>query len=125
MKKSVYTQRIKVKDFDSLEREIARLKLRTRELEYELGDRVDFFKGNYKKMALNSVIPGGARNSGFLNIAGNVAKFAFKNASFKNLATGALMTAIEFLGVKLGINLVNKLAGRRKRKQQQSDKKSS
>ncbi|NLR59871.1 hypothetical protein HGH93_17310 [Chitinophaga polysaccharea] len=110
--------RKKIDSFETLELEIERLKRRSKQLEYELGDRVDYFKDNYKKMALNAVIPGSARHSGALNVAMNVAKMAWGSGKFKNFATGALMTALEFIGVQLGINLFNKVTKARKKKKE-------
>ncbi|NLR78907.1 hypothetical protein [Chitinophaga eiseniae] len=110
--------RKKINSFETLELEIERLKRRSKQLEYELGDRVDYFKDNYKKMALNAVIPGSARHSGALNVAMNVAKMAWGSGKFKSFATGALMTALEFIGVQLGINLFNKVTKARKKKKE-------
>jgi hypothetical protein len=110
--------KVKVTNFETLELEINRLKNRTRELEGELGDRVGFFKDNYKKMALNAVIPNSARHSGVLNVAGKVAKLAWESGKFKGFATGALMTALEFIGVQLGINLFNRFTNRKKNKKE-------
>lgn len=110
--------RKKIDSFETLELEIERLKRRSKQLENELGDRVDYFKDNYKKMALNAVIPGSARHSGALNVAMNVAKMAWGSGKFKNFATGALMTALEFIGVQLGINLFNKVTKARKKKKE-------
>ena len=106
----------KINSFETLELEIARLKMRSRQLENEMSHRVDYFKDNYKKMALNAVIPGSAKHSGALNVAMNVAKMAWGSGKFKNFATGALMTALEFIGVQLGINLFNKVTKGRKKK---------
>lgn len=108
----------KINSFESLELEIARLKMKSRQLENEMGNRVDYFRDNYKKMALNAIIPGSAKHSGALNVAMNVAKIAWGSGKFKNFATGALMTVLEFVGVQLGINLFNKVTkGRRKKKE--------
>lgn len=110
--------RKKINSFETLELEIARLKMRSRELENEMGNRVDYFKDNYKKMALNAVIPGSARHSSAFSIALNVAKMAWGSGKVKNFATGALMTALEFIGVQLGINLFNKVTKTRKKKKE-------
>ncbi|MBS0025825.1 hypothetical protein ACTJJ0_09730 [Chitinophaga sp. 22321] len=110
--------RKKIDSFEALELEIARLKMRSRQLENEMGNRVDYFRDNYKKMALNAVIPGSAKHSGALNVALNVAKMAWGSGKFKNFATGALMTALEFIGVQLGINLFNKVTKSRKKKKE-------
>jgi hypothetical protein len=110
--------RKKINSFETLELEIARLKMRSRQLENEMGDRVEYFKDNYKKMALNAVIPGSAKHSGALNVAMNVAKMAWGSGKFKNFATGALMTALEFIGVQLGINLFNKVTKSRRKKKE-------
>jgi len=110
--------RKKINSFETLELEIARLKMRSKQLENEMGNRVDYFRDNYKKMALNAVIPGSAKHSGALNVAMNVAKMAWGSGKFKNFATGALMTALEFIGVQLGINLFNKVTKSRKKKKE-------
>lgn len=106
----------KINSFETLDLEIARLKMRSRQLEQEMGDRVEYFKDNYKKMALNAVIPGSAKHSNTFNIAMNVAKMIWGSGKFKNFATGALMTALEFIGVQLGINLFNKVTKNRRKK---------
>ncbi|HVI48294.1 MAG TPA: hypothetical protein VM802_25725 [Chitinophaga sp.] len=109
-------RKVKVTSFETLELEIARLKMRSKQLEDELGNRVDHFRDNYKKMALNAVIPGSGKHSNVLGIAGDVARFALGSGKFKDFTTRLLITAIEFVGVKLGINLFNKVAHRRKKK---------
>ncbi|PSL49265.1 hypothetical protein CLV51_101595 [Chitinophaga niastensis] len=111
-------RKVKVTSFETLELEIARLKMRSRQLENELGNRVDHFRDNYKKMALNAVIPGSAKHSGVMNVAFNMAKMAWGSGKFKSFATGALMTALEFIGVQLGINIFNKVTHRRKKKKE-------
>jgi len=108
----------KINSFESLELEIARLKMKSRQLENEMGNRVDYFRDNYKKMALNAVIPGSAKHSGALNMAMNVARIAWGSGKFKNFATGALMTVLEFVGVQLGINLFNKVTKSRRKKKE-------
>ncbi|WP_143308621.1 hypothetical protein [Chitinophaga vietnamensis] len=109
-------RKVKINSFETLELEIARLKMRSKQLEDELGDRVDFFKDNYKKMALNAVIPGSGKHRGTLNMVGNVARVAWESGKFKNFATGALMTVLEFVGVQLGIKLFNKVTENRRKK---------
>src|SRR4051812_10535788 len=108
--------KVKVTTSELLEQEIARLKRRTRNLEGELGERVEFFKGNYKKMAMNAVIPGSAKHSGWLGMAGRVAKIAWESGKFKSFATSSVMTALEFAGVRLGINLFDKYRKSRSKK---------
>lgn len=114
--------KVKVTNIDLLQQEITRLKKRSRALENELGDRVSHLKGNYGKMALNSVIPGstGNRHSGFMNVAGRIAKVAWQSGKFKNFTTSALMTALEFAGVRLGINLFDKFRKSRSRKKKKA-----
>src|SRR3954471_19479291 len=108
--------KVKVTTTELLQQEITRLKRRTRKLENELGDRVDFFKGNYKKMALNSVIPGSAKHTGLFSMAGRVAKIAWESGKFKTFATSSIMTALEFAGVRMGINLFDKFRKTRSKK---------
>jgi hypothetical protein len=109
--------KVKVTSTELLQQEIARLKKRTRNLEGELGDRVEFFKGNYKKMALNTIIPGSAKHSGWIGMAGRIAKVAWESGKFKSFATSSLMTALEFVGVRMGIDLFDKYRkGRSKKK---------
>jgi len=116
--------KVKITTSDKLEQEIARLRKRTRHLENEIGDRVDFFKGNYKKMALNSVIPGSAKHTGVLSFAGKIAKIAWESGKFKSFATSSIMTALEFAGVRMGINLFDKFRKTRskKKKERAADK---
>jgi len=106
----------RITNADHLEREISRLKKRTRKLELDLGERVDFFKDNYKTMAINSVIPGVSKHTGFFNMAARVAGIAMGSGKFKNFATSAIMTAVEFVGVRLGINLFSKYQQNRRKK---------
>jgi len=107
----------KITNFETLELEVARLKKRTRKLELDLSDRVDFFKENYGKMALNSVVPGMGKHKGTFGLISRIAGIAWQSGKFKTFATGALMTVLEFVGVRLGINLFNKYQQhRRKRK---------
>lgn len=108
--------KVKITNSATLQDEILRLKRRSRALENELGERVDHFKGNYGKMAFNSVIPGSAKHSGWLGIAGRVAKVAWQSSNAKSFATNALMTALEFVGVRMGINLFDKFRKGRSRK---------
>ncbi len=111
-------QKVKVTNFDTLEQEVARLRRRSRDLETELGNQVDFFKDNYKGMAINSIIPGvGSGGKGFFKVASHIAGIAWGSRNVKSFATSALMTAVEFIGVRLGINLFSKYQqGRRKRR---------
>lgn len=108
--------KVKITNSATLQSEILRLKRRSRTLENELGDRIDHFKGNYGKMAINSVIPGSAKHLGWLGIAGRVAKVAWQSSNAKSFATNALMTALEFVGVRMGINLFDKFRKGRSRK---------
>lgn len=112
--------KVKVTSTDLLEQEVSRLKRRTRNLETELGDRVEFFKGNYKKMALNSVIPGAGKHTGVVSMAGRIAKIAWESGKFKTFATSSLMTALEFAGVRMGINLFDKFRKGRSGKKKKS-----
>lgn len=107
--------KVKVKNMEQLDVEIQRLKEKTRRLEDELGDRVTHLKGNYKSMAMNSVVPGIA-NSGVMGVVGGIAKTAWKSGAAKSALTSALMTALEFIGVRLGIKLVDNFRQKRRRK---------
>lgn len=106
----------KVTNYETLELEVTRLKKRTRKLELELGGRIDFFKDNYGKMALNSVIPGVGKHKGTFGLVSRIAGIAMQSGKFKTFATGALMTVLEFVGVRLGINLFNKYQQHRRKK---------
>lgn len=108
--------KVKITSTQLLEKEISRLKKRSRVLENELGNRVDHFRENYKKMALNAVIPGSAKHSGWLGMAGNFAKVIWQSGKFRSFTTNALMTALEFAGVRLGINLFDKFRKSRSKK---------
>ncbi|GEP95118.1 hypothetical protein [Chitinophaga cymbidii] len=105
----------KIRNLAMLDEEIARLKRKSRKLEDELGARVDHFKGNYKSMAMNSVVPGIA-NSGVMGIVGNVAKIAWSSSKAKSVLSTALITALEFIGVRLGLKLVNNFQRKRRRR---------
>ncbi|MCK7558628.1 hypothetical protein MKQ70_27985 [Chitinophaga sedimenti] len=105
----------KVTDFASLELEIARLENRKRMLEGELEYRVDYFKDNYKSMAMNSLVPG-LQKSGVFGAVGNIAKLAWSSTGSKNVLKNVAMTALEFVAVRFGIKLFNKYTHRRKKK---------
>ncbi len=107
--------KVKIKNIEMLDEEVARLQRKRRRLEDELGARADHLRDNYKSMAMNAVVPGIA-NSGFLGIVGGLASTAFKSGAGKSMLTNILIGAVEFLGVKLGVNLVNKFRNRRHRK---------
>ncbi|AWO01513.1 hypothetical protein DLD77_07310 [Chitinophaga alhagiae] len=107
--------KVKVKNMEQLDVEIQRLQEKTRRLENELGERLDYLKGNYRSMAMNTVVPGIA-NSGVMGIVGGIAKTAWKSGAAKSVLTSALMTAIEFIGVRLGIKLFNNIRGKRHRR---------
>lgn len=107
--------KIKVKNMEQLDVEIQRLKEKTRRLENELGERLDHLKDNYKSMAVNTVVPGIA-NSGVMGIVGGIAKTAWKSGAAKSVLTSALMTAAEFIAVRLGIKLFDNIRNRRHRK---------
>lgn len=107
--------KVKIKNIEMLDQEVERLQRRRRRLEDELGARVDHLRGNYKSMAMNAVVPGIA-GSGILGIVGGLAKTAFKSGTGKSMLTNILIGAVEFLGVKLGVNLVNKFRNRRHRR---------
>lgn len=111
----------KVTHMDALEQEIQRLKKKSRALEAELGERANHLKTNFKGMALNSVVPGNVRKSGALAIVGRVAKIAWESGKFKNFATTALMSAVEYIGVRAGVNLYQKFTSRKKKKKQAED----
>ncbi|MBW8686151.1 hypothetical protein [Chitinophaga rhizophila] len=111
--------KVKVTSADLLQKEIVRLKKKSRALENELGHRVDHLKGNYGKMALNSVIPGSAKSAGVMGIAGRIAKVAWQSTKVKSFTTSALMTALEFAGVRLGINLFDKFRKSRSKKKKE------
>lgn len=107
--------KVKVKNMEQLDVEIQRLQEKTRRLEAELGRRMDHLKDNYKSMAVNTVVPGIA-NSGVMGIVGGIAKTAWKSGAAKSALTSVLMTAVEFIGVRLGIKLFDNIRSRRRRK---------
>ena len=109
-------QKVKVTNFETLELEVTRLKRRTRALEHDLSGRVDFFKDNYGKMAINSVIPGVGKHKGTLGFVSRIAGIAWQSGKFKTFASGALMTVLEFVRVRLGLNLFNKYQQHRRKK---------
>ncbi|RPD38406.1 hypothetical protein [Chitinophaga barathri] len=107
--------KVKVKDLAMLEQEITRLQQKSRRLEDQLGNRIDHFKGNYKKMAVNSVVPGIA-NSGAMGFLGGMAKTLWQSGSAKSMLTKAALTALEFVAVRFGIKLFNNFKSKRHRR---------
>ncbi|HEY0272085.1 MAG TPA: hypothetical protein VGC22_02820 [Chitinophaga sp.] len=106
----------KVTHMDALEKEIQRLKRRSRALELELGERATHLKSNFKGMAVNSIVPGNVRKSGAMAIVGRVARIAWESGKLKSFATTALMSALEYVGVRAGVNLYQKFTNRKKNK---------
>ncbi len=111
----------KVRHMDALDKEIARLKKRSQALELELGDKVSHFRNNYKGMAVNSVIPSNVRKSGALGIATKVAKIAWESGKFKSFASTAVMSVLEYVGVRAGVGLYQKFTNRKKDKHKDGD----
>ncbi|MGN6510354.1 MAG: hypothetical protein ACTHLD_12920 [Chitinophaga sp.] len=116
--------KVKVKDLAMLELEIARLQKKTRGLEEQLGRRIDHLKGNYKKMAVNSVVPGIA-NSGAMGFLGGMAKTLWQSGSAKSALTRAALTALEFIAVRFGIKLFNNIRSKRHRRKAEARAKSA
>ncbi|PUZ26578.1 hypothetical protein GA0116948_102103 [Chitinophaga costaii] len=106
----------KVTPMDALEQEIIRLKKHSRVLEQELGERATHFKSNFKGMAVNSIVPSNVRKSGAMGIVGRVARLAWESGKIKSFATTALMSALEYVGVRAGVNLYQKFTNRKKDK---------
>ena len=104
-----------------LDQEIARLQQKSRRLENQLGSRIDHLKGNYKKMAVNSVVPGIA-NSGAMGFLGGMAKTLWQSGSAKSVLTKAALTALEFVAVRFGIKLFNNFKNRRHRRKAEANK---
>lgn len=111
----------KVTHMDALDKEILRLKRRSQALELELGERVSHFKTNFKGMAVNSVIPSNVRKSGAIGIATKVAKIAWESGKFKNFASTAVMSVLEYVGVRAGVGLYQKFTNRKKDKHKEDD----
>ena len=116
--------KVKVKDLAMLEQEIERLKHRSPRLEEQLGNRIDHLKGNYKKMAVNSVVPGIA-NSGAMGFLGGMAKTLWQSGSAKSMLTKAALTALEFIAVRFGIKLFNNIRSKRHRRKAEARAKSA
>ncbi len=113
--------KVKVKNLAMLDQEIARLQQKSRRLENQLGSRIDHLKGNYKKMAVNSVVPGIA-NSGAMGFLGGMAKTLWQSGSAKSVLTKAALTALEFVAVRFGIKLFNNFKNRRHRRKAEANK---
>lgn len=113
--------KVKVKNLAMLDQEIARLQRKSRRLEDQLGSRIDHLKGNYKKMAVNSVVPGIA-NSGAMGFLGGMAKTLWQSGSAKSVLTKAALTALEFIAVRFGIKLFNNIKNRRHRRKAEASK---
>gem|GEM_PF-6744493 len=84
-------------------------------MEIELLERGAYLKSNFKGMAINSVVPGVA-NSGVLGILGKVGKAAWKSGTAKSTLTNILITAAEFIAVRFGVKLANKVSQKKKKK---------
>jgi ribosome-associated translation inhibitor RaiA len=104
---------------DKIENDLRRLKHKSKVLEQELSNRFTHLGSNYKSMAMNSVMPGIA-NSSMLGMIGTFAKSALKNRGKGSIWNTLLFTALEIVGVKLGVQLVDKFKNRRRKKPSQA-----
>lgn len=105
---------IKVTDRYSLRREKARLKRLCREMEQEGQDRLDHVKQHYGTMALNSIFPDAHPETQFWKLIAYGAKSAWGSTRFKSVLISAAITFLEYIGVKGGVKLVEKLFSRNK-----------
>ena len=65
-----------INNLESLDKEISRLRSRTKELEQELDGKLDYLQDNYSSMAMKSFLPAIGQNGG---IAGTLLQFVFQN----------------------------------------------
>jgi len=65
-----------INNLESLDREIIRLRSRTKELEKELDEKLDYLQDNYSSMMMKSFLPAIIQRGG---IAGGILQFVFQN----------------------------------------------
>jgi hypothetical protein len=105
---------IRVTDMHTLEQEKARLRRMCKGMEKELQLRFDHVKENAGAMAFKSVFPGIKKESGIWNMIVHLAKNGWRNEYVQTILFSALITFIEFLGAKFGLQYLSKLFRRKK-----------
>ena len=100
----------KINSLESLDREISRLRVRTKELEKDLDGKLDYLQDNYSSILMKSFLPVIIQKSG---IAGGILQFVFQN---ERLQDSVLKLAERvFNRVSDGVEfVVDKLDGKKK-----------
>lgn len=99
-----------INNLESLDREIIRLRSRTKELEKELDEKLDYLQDNYSSMMMKSFLPAIIQRGG---IAGGILQFVFQN---ERLQDSVLKLAERlFNKVSDGVEfIVDKIDGKKK-----------
>lgn len=100
---------IVVTDMKSLYREKARLRALCHIMEVDAKNRVNYVKKNYGSMAFNSLFPNAGTQAGAAKMFAAVAKNMFKSSGFKTGIITAIITILEFVGVRKLTELVQQL----------------
>ena len=100
----------KINSLESLDQEISRLRVRTKELENELDGKLDYLQDNYTSILMKSFLPAIIQKGG---IAGGILQFVFQN---ERLQDSVLKLAERvFNKVSDGVEfVVDKLDGKKK-----------
>jgi hypothetical protein len=99
----------KINNLESLDREISKLRTRTKELEKELDGKLDFLQDNYSSMMMKSFLPAIGQKGG---VAGSILQFVFQNERLQD----SVLKLAERLFNKVSDGLefiVNKIDGKK------------
>lgn len=107
---------VKVTGLRSLEEEKERLERLCRRMEYEKEERLEHLRKHWFAMTLNSVLPKAHPEKQLFNLAGAGIKSAWESANFRSIALNGAVTFIEFIGVRMGVNFIEKYLKKRKEK---------
>lgn len=109
---------IVVRDMHSLKREKVRLRSLCHAMEAEAEERVEYVKKHYGMMAFNSIFPHAATQAGIARLLAVAVKSIFKSSRLQTAVITALITVLEFIGVKKLSELIRSLFSNREEKKE-------
>lgn len=97
---------IPVTNMLTLQLEMRRLRKQCRQMEDEIGTRAEHLRDHFGTMAFNSIFPGASSEKNLLRWSGILLKTAWKNKRIQSLLLSALISILEFVAVRLGVNFL-------------------
>lgn len=94
---------VKENQLDTLEKEIKRLQVRSRQLEKEIDSKLDYFQDHYRSMAIKSFLPRVLARAG---ITGSIIEAFLENQKLRDLMNK--MTASLFDKISDGVEFLTK-----------------